>query len=139
MKSLPISIFPIESKPYGLSYGDWSEDGGNGCCLIPKSDNPALDNTGNKATLNQHDPNVFFLCQTIDTTKSASRMIPRRKVTVRSGTSILMPIINWISVWHEDGETDENLSSVAACKDGCSVTIRSHNKWSQGRQRTRSL
>ena len=57
-----------------------------------------------------------FLCQTIDTAKSASRMIPERKVTVRAGTSILMPIINWISVWHEDGETDENLSSVAAAR-----------------------
>ena len=42
-----------------------------------------------------------------------------------------MPIINWISVWHEDGETEQNLSSVAACKDECCVKIRSHNKWSQ--------
>jgi|KBSMisStandDraft_5_1062788.scaffolds.fasta_scaffold53930_2 hypothetical protein len=116
MKSLPISIFPIESNPYGLSYGDWSVRWWKWLLSIPKSDNPALDNTGNKATLNQHDPNVFFLCQTIDTNKSASRIIPARKVTVKSDTSILMPIINWISVLHEDGETDEILSSVAVAK-----------------------
>jgi hypothetical protein len=116
MKSLPISIFPIKSKPYGISYGDWSIRWWQWLLSIPKPDNPALDNTGNKATLNQYEHNVFFLCQTIDTAKSASRMIPERKVTVRAGTSILMPIINWISVWHEDGETDENLSSVAAAR-----------------------
>jgi len=43
-------------------------------------------------------------------------MIPTRKVTVRAGSSILIPIINWISVWLEDGETDEKLSSVAAAR-----------------------
>jgi hypothetical protein len=52
----------------------------------------------------------------MDTNKSTSRIIPTRKVPVKSGTSILMPIINWISVWQEDGETDENISSVAAAK-----------------------
>ena len=35
---------------------------------------------------------------------------------MKAGTSILMPIINWISVSHEDGETDQKLSSVADAK-----------------------
>ena len=41
MKSLPISIFPIESKPYGLSYGDWSVRWWKWLLSIPKSDNPS--------------------------------------------------------------------------------------------------
>ena len=72
MKSLPISIFPIKSKPYGISYGDWSIRWWQWLLSITKSISPALDNAGKKATLNQYEPNVFFLCQTIDSAKSAS-------------------------------------------------------------------
>ena len=83
---------------------------------IAKYDSPVLDNTGEKAATNQQDPNVFFLCQTMDSTKLGDATSGTRKVTVKSGISILMPIINYISVFHEDGETEEEIASVAAAK-----------------------
>ena len=113
MNSLPVSLFPIGTNPYGLSYGGWSAKWWKWLLAIPKTINPLLDDTGSKAALNQPDPNVFFLCQTIDTTKPIKNPIGTRKVRVKAGLSILMPIINWISVSHEDGETDKELVSVA--------------------------
>ena len=64
MQSLPISIFPIHSKPFGYTYGEWSAMWWQWLLSIPKSKNPALDSTGANAHINQNYPNVFFLCQT---------------------------------------------------------------------------
>jgi hypothetical protein len=112
----PVSLFPVGSEPFGSSYRVWSAKWWQWLLSIRRSDNPVLDNTGAKAAINQHDPNVFFLCQTIDSTKLNSSMTGSRKVAVKSGTSILIPIINWISVLHEDGETEEELVSIATAK-----------------------
>jgi hypothetical protein len=38
---------------------------------------------------------------------------PFGTVTVLAGTSIFMPIINWISILHVDGETDQELVEIA--------------------------
>jgi hypothetical protein len=83
---------------------------------IPKPDSPVLDNTGNKAAINQYYHNVFFLCQTLDTNKLSVSVRPARTVSMRAGTSILMPLINWVSVSHEDGETEQELASAATAK-----------------------
>lgn len=109
-------MFPIDSEPYGLSYGVWSARWWQWLLSITKSISPVLDNTGDKAAINQHDPNVFFLCQTIDSTRLGGSASSRRKVAMKAGSSILMPIINWISVSQEDGETEQELASIAASK-----------------------
>lgn len=67
--------------------------------------------------MNQFDPNVLFLCQTIDSIKE-DRTTQDRAITMRTGRSVFMPIINWVSVLHVDGQTDEELVSVAK-KNGC--------------------
>lgn len=108
-----LSMFPIWSRPYGLSYGEWSARWWQWLLSIPRSKNPAFDNSGANANVNQRDPNVFFLCQTIDSTEGTRTPTLNRKVTVNYGRSILMPIINWVSVLHLDGETDGELVSVA--------------------------
>lgn len=109
MQSLPISIFPIDSKPYGYTYGEWSAKWWQWLLSIPKPDNPLLDTTGANSTINQGNSNVFFLCQTYEGEKS----IPDRVVTLASGRAIFMPIINWISVMHIDGENDDELVATA--------------------------
>lgn len=113
MESLPISVFPIDSKPYGLTYGEWSARWWQWLLSIPRSKSPAFDTTGNNANLNQYDPNVFFLCQTFDGAKVIDRTIRNRTITMKAGRSILIPIINWISVLYVDGEIDQELVSVA--------------------------
>lgn len=112
MRSLPISVFPIESRPYGLSYGEWSARWWQWLLSVTRSKSPAFDSSGDNANVNQYDPNVFFLCQTIDRIKEG-RTIQNRTITLKTGRSIFIPIINWISVLHVDGQTDEELVSVA--------------------------
>jgi len=112
MKSLPISVFPIESSPYGLTYSEWSARWWQWLLSVPRSRSPAFDRSGDNANVNQFDPNVFFLCQTIDSIKE-DRTTQDRAITMRAGRSVFMPIINWVSVLHVDGQTDEELVSVA--------------------------
>ncbi len=109
METSSILVSPSDSKPYGLSYVEWSIKWWQWLLSIPKSNNPALDSTGVNANVNQSDPNVFFLCQTYEGVKS----IPNRSIHVPAGRSVFMPVINWISILHIDGETDQELVSTA--------------------------
>src|SRR5437588_6824039 len=109
MEATSIPLFPIEFRPYGLTYGQWSARWWQWLLSIPRSKSPAFDPTGHNAGINQYDPNVLFLCQTVDGVKS----MDKRTVIMKTGKSILMPLINWVSVSHVDGETDEDLVAVA--------------------------
>jgi hypothetical protein len=109
MQSIPIPIFPLDSKPFGHTYAEWSAKWWQWLLSIPKSRNPAFDSTGVCANLNQNYPDVFFLCQTHE----SAPFIPNRTVTITPGRSIFMPIINWVSILHTDGETDRELIEIA--------------------------
>lgn len=106
---MSISVFPIESTPYGLTYGEWSARWWQWFLSIPKSRSPAFDHKGENASVNQLNPHVYFLCQTIDGIKS----IDSRCVTMSERRSILMPVVNWVSISQVDGETDEEMITVA--------------------------
>ena len=110
LESLPISVFPIHSKPFGYTYKVWSARWWQWLMSIPKSVNPAYDSNGANANANQNDPNVFFLCQTYE---EGVPSVPNRTVNVPEGRSIFLPIINWISILHIDGETDQQLIEIA--------------------------
>lgn len=109
MQSMPKPLFPIESSPYGLTYSEWTARWWQWLLSIPRLKSPAFDQCGENANINQYDPNVFFLCQTIDGVK----LMMSRNVVMKPRKSILMPIINWISILHDDGETDEELIAIA--------------------------
>jgi len=74
----------------------------------PKKINPTNDLIGDNSYRNQPIDNVFFLCQTIE----GSHPEPVRNISLPTGKSIFMPIINWISISDVDGRTYEDL----ACK-----------------------
>ena len=109
MQDLPISIFQIDSRPCGYTYGEWSTKWWQWLLSIPKSNNPAFDYTGANANINQNCSEVFFLCQTYEDVL----FMPNRTVIVPAGRYLFMPIINWISILHNDGETDEELIAIA--------------------------
>jgi hypothetical protein len=109
LQALSISILPVDSKPYGHSYAEWSAKWWQWVLTIPKSNNPLLDLTGADASINQNDSQVFFLCQTYEGVNS----IPCRTVEIPANKAVFMPIINWISVLHSDGENDGELLDVA--------------------------
>jgi hypothetical protein len=79
-------VFPPNSKPYGLSYGDWSSKWWQWAQSIPKENNPTGDETGEKCSQEQSGA-VWFLAGT----RGGSAV---RDCTVPAGKGILIPIIN---------------------------------------------
>ena len=104
--------FAIDSSPYGLSYNDWTQKWWKWLLSIPKNKNPASDTSGVNSDINQLDLRVKFLCQTIEGVQS----VPTRFTTLKCSQSILMPIINWISISPEDGSSDAELLKLAKQK-----------------------
>ena len=103
--SLKFSIYPIDSTPFGLSYGEWSIKWWQWISSIPKDKNPTCDWNGAYVYVDQSDPRVLFLCQTYE----GVDFTPLRKTNIIKGRSIFMPIINWISILYHDGNTDKEL------------------------------
>ena len=105
-----MKIYQPNSKPFGLSLGDWSAKWWQWLLSIPKSINPTNDPTGKYASGGQLDPRVFFLCQTVEGVKEQ----PKRCISVRRGTCVFMPILNWISDFYEHGNSEKELIETAA-------------------------
>ena len=79
-------VFPTSSKPYGITYGQWSAKWWQWAFSIPSATNPLLDSTGANCGVSQSGP-VWFLAGTFGGSTT-------RSCTVSSNKSILFPIIN---------------------------------------------
>lgn len=79
-------VFSINSKPYGLTYGEWSAKWWQWAISIPIDESPMLDGTGEKCTKSQTNPNVFFLF-------GAGGGQVERTCTVPAGKAIMIPIL----------------------------------------------
>jgi hypothetical protein len=84
--SLPIAVFPADSKPYGLTYGEWTAKWWQWGYSIPKDINPAYDDTGKNCAQKQNGP-VWFLAGTYGHAVN-------RKCDIPAGKAILFPILN---------------------------------------------
>jgi hypothetical protein len=80
-------LFQIESRPFNLSYAEWTGKWWQWVFSIPKCTNPLIDDTGKHCTRGQDGP-VWYLAGTTGSTYYAERkcMIPGTK-------AILFPII----------------------------------------------
>ena len=56
-----IQSFTSESRPYGLTYGQWTVMWWKWFLSTPKAVNPILDESGKFASVNQPDKYVWFL------------------------------------------------------------------------------
>lgn len=81
------SVYPPGSKPYGLTYGEWSAKWWQWALSIPTKDNPVVDENGEKCAVGQNDSNVWFLAGTGGGEASRSCNIP-------AGKAILFPSLN---------------------------------------------
>jgi hypothetical protein len=81
-----IGVFPADSKPYGMTYGEWTARFWQWLHSIPKPDNPAADPTGKNCGLKQTGP-VWFLPGTFGG-------INERTCTIPAGKAILVNAIN---------------------------------------------
>lgn len=82
-----LSVYSIDSKPYGLSYGEWTAKWWQWIYSIPETDNPGNDETGEKCAVGQNDPDVWMLVGTPGGKVSRTCSVPE-------GKAILFPIIN---------------------------------------------
>src|SRR5262249_3650283 len=80
------AVHPPNSKPYGLSYGEWSALWWQWLLPIPPALNPILDSTGVHCGQGQSG-HVWFLPGTFGGTAT-------RTCTIPTGTSLLLPILN---------------------------------------------
>jgi hypothetical protein len=106
-----VEIYPQDSKPFGLTFSEWSAKWWQWLLSISKPLNPAMDSSGENASIGQLNSNVFFLCQTIENVKP-----PIRKISIRKGTSLFLPIINWASNFYEHGKSERQLIDTATEK-----------------------
>jgi hypothetical protein len=99
------SVFPPDSKPYGLTYGEWTAKWWQWAYMMPEANNPMVDNTGEKCANNQSGP-VWFLAGTAGGAVT-------RECTIPSGTAILVPIINVVC----DSALDPSLDTEAKLRE----------------------
>jgi hypothetical protein len=90
-----VEIFPPDSNPYGLTYGEWSAKWWQWILAIPPDRNPLLDKTGQYCNEGQTDQNVFFLGGTFGGKVE-------RTCTIPSDKAIFFPIINYEGNFIED-------------------------------------
>jgi hypothetical protein len=81
-----LGVFPPDSKPYGLTYGEWTAKWWQWAYLMAEADNPMVDDTGKNCANNQTGP-VWFLAGT-------GGGAVTRECAIPSGKAILIPIIN---------------------------------------------
>lgn len=80
------AVYSIDSKPYGVSYGEWTAKWWQWLLSTPQPNNPLTDTTGKNCGQNQNGP-VWF----IPGTEGGAAT---RTCTIPAGKAILFPIIN---------------------------------------------
>jgi hypothetical protein len=78
-------VFPIDSKPYGISMPEWTVIWWKWFLAIPQNSHPMNDETGKLCGINQENANVWFL------TTAGSGTV-ERTCTIPTGKAILSPV-----------------------------------------------
>jgi hypothetical protein len=81
-----LGVFPPDSRPYGLTYGEWTIKWWQWFFSMPEAINPTFDDTGRNCANNQTGP-VWYLAGT-------GGGAVTRECTISSDKGILIPIIN---------------------------------------------
>ena len=81
-----VKIFPPDSRPFGLTYGEWTAKWWQWAYSLPEETNPMVDQDGRNCANNQNGP-VWFLAGT-------GGGAVTRECAIPSDKGILIPIIN---------------------------------------------
>jgi hypothetical protein len=111
-------VYPIDSKPFGLTYGDWTAKWWQWAFGIPKDSNPTTDTTGQYCAQGQSDPHVWFLAGTSGGSVQRTCVIP-------SGKAILFPVLNGECTYKDSSgtKTPSDLRSCALKSDAGVTTL----------------
>src|SRR2546428_8494654 len=80
-------VFPPASLPFGKGYGEWSAEWWQWAFSMPASENPLLDETGEKCLTAQRGPAWFLAGVT------KIRRADTRHCSVPEGTALFLPIL----------------------------------------------
>jgi hypothetical protein len=86
-----INFYSADSRPYGLTYGQWTVEWWRWFLSTPKSINPVVDESGEFASVNQPAEDVWFLAGKV---ANEQLSFPKRFCRIPSSYSILFPVIN---------------------------------------------
>jgi hypothetical protein len=89
------NVLPPNSKPYGLTYGEWGAKWWKWAFSIGLSENPLVDDTGDNAANGQSGP-VWFLAGKMCTLPCGNPDVAtaNREVNVPAGKALFFPILN---------------------------------------------
>jgi hypothetical protein len=86
-QSQNFNIFPVDSRPYNLTYGEWSARWWIWALSVPEENNPITDQTGENCDINQQGP-VWFLAGTLGGSVTRECSIPPGKAILLSPLNI---------------------------------------------------
>lgn len=96
-------VYPPDSVPYNLTYGDWSAKWWQWVLSLPQDVNPLIDQTGEHCAQGQNQTApVWFLAGTFGGSAE-------RACTLPEGKAILFPVLTSGNVKTDPSETEEDL------------------------------
>jgi hypothetical protein len=115
--SINPGVYSINSKPYGVSYGNWTAKWEQWLLSEPQVNNPATDQTGKNCGQNQKGP-VWFLAGTPGGAAT-------RTCTIPAGKAILFGIINAECSYSERPtlKTESDLAECAKVQNNPSTNL----------------
>lgn len=82
-------VFPINSAPYGKTYGQWSAEWWKWAFSLPVDENPYFDEVGCQHGANGQTGPVWFLTGVVNVSGTAERTCP-----VPAGKALFFPLLN---------------------------------------------
>jgi hypothetical protein len=119
-------IYPIDSKPYGISLPDWTVKWWQWFLAIPQNNHPMNDATGKLCGVNQENENVWFLTTTGSGTVERTCNIPAGKailspVAANECSYAEFPNLKTEAELRNCAVSGDEVSSIAASVDGTEV------------------
>ncbi len=105
--SINPGVYAIDSKPYGMTYADWTVKWWQWALGIPKEINPTADDSGKNCAQGQNDQHVWFLAGTGGGSAERTCVIP-------SGKAILIPVLNG-ECTYKDSAGSKSPSDLRSC------------------------
>jgi hypothetical protein len=116
-----------DSKPYGISFSEWTIRWWRWLIAIPKSHSPALDEDGTNCGQNQSDKGAWFLAGT-----AVPLLSGNRACIIPFGKALLFPIVNNLVSYFEYPEikNDDDLKQMAGkdLRNGVNMELRINDK-----------
>jgi hypothetical protein len=104
-------IYQRNEHPFGKSWEEWAASWCNWMLSIPKKKNPSRDRNGRYSSVDQKNPNVWFLTGTF-----GNIVLVKRKCTIPTGRAIFLPVLVKEDSMAEDSDLKTEVELIARCK-----------------------